>query len=196
MWRRDSSEKNLILGGIGGRSRRERQRMRWPDGIINSMDMSLSKFRKFVMDREAWRAAILGVTKSGTRLRDWTEQYVLVALYKPLVAACGSSFPTMHHTWASCFGSMKLWPLVHQGSHYSWLLMCLSSSQDSNLARNALQIVNTGPEISWWLWAGTSCILLVKMGSTLIWGGGWCVTRLYLIFIILFYQKDHVTGLD
>ena len=82
MWRTDSLEKTLMLGKIEGRGRKGQQTMRWLDGITESMDMSFTKLRVLVMDREAWRAAVHVVAKSPTRLSDWTELNLTLLIKK------------------------------------------------------------------------------------------------------------------
>ena len=100
MRRVDSLEKTLMPEGIGGRRRRGWQSMRWLDGIMDSMDVSLSEFREWVMDREAWRTAIHGVTKSWTRLSDWTELNWKLSMSNQMVSKlCGIYLNGLHPSY-------------------------------------------------------------------------------------------------
>ena len=118
MLRVDSLEKTLMLGKIEGRRRRGRQRMRWLDGITDSMDIGLDRFQDMVMDREAWRAAVHGVAKSWTRLSDWTElrqflHYLLKSLSWSMIT-CNASFvlyPAFLYRWFCLQWSIRQWCL-------------------------------------------------------------------------------------
>ena len=119
-WRADSLEKTLMLRKIEGRRRRGRQRTRWLDGITDSMDMSLSKLQEIVKDREAWHAAVHGVSKSQTQLSNWTTRRGDAKTYLPLEARCSSGI-------VSTRGDKSLPPLLLLLSRFSSVQLCATA---------------------------------------------------------------------
>ena len=140
IWRVDSLEKTLMLGRIGDRRRRGRQRMIWPDGITDLMDLSLSELWELVLDREAWHVAIHGITKSQTRLSNWTElNWELKKVFPG--DSDSNDLPAMQETWIQSLGWEE--PLEKEMATYPVFLL------ENSMDRRAWQATVNGVSKSW-----------------------------------------------
>ena len=167
MRRVDLLEKTLMLGGIGGRRRRGRQRMRWLDGITDSMGMSLSKLLELVMDREAWRAAIHGVAKSWTRLSDWTELNWTEEGSRPLLWGQPALMPPGFTSLCLPNKTLCCYQAITLAHHFKTLLSQDRTKEITHSPNTEIQGIRTYLEknMGWIMWGGSILLKINNMCS-------------------------------